>query len=234
MMCNATPIVLNIKNLFQCLFLFSIIKIIHSKSIRKYDECDLFYNLTDCYYFPCLDAHYSCGRDNHLARFSYDLCLLTTKKYSSQLTINAKFYFNHTNQCAMASLHDQLIEEKISSKFSCSHLQTLIFNIYLNCFQNNQRENKMIKIIDFCSIICENLQTIIDLFLNLNNNYINLQRLIRQTGKTCGADVNESIVHTVPSLLMAICLDRKDVHLKQDITNIMFNSRFEPSDYDWI
>jgi hypothetical protein len=107
MMCNATPIVLNIKNLFQCLFLFSIIKIIHSKSIRKYDECDLFYNLTDCYYFPCLDAHYSCGRDNHLARFSYDLCLLTTKKYSSQLTINAKFYFNHTNQCAMASLHDQ-------------------------------------------------------------------------------------------------------------------------------
>jgi len=234
MMCNVAPFVMNIKNVFKYFFLLTMIKLIHSKSIKKYDECDKFFDLNDCYYFPCLDAHYSCGRDNHLARFSYDLCLLSTKKYSSQLTLNAKIYFNHTNQCAMTSLHDQLIEEKISEKFSCTHLQLMIFNIYLDCFQNKQPENKMIRIIDLCSIICDNLQIIINLFLNLNYGLFDLRQLLVKTGRTCGADINDSIVHTIPSLLMSICLDRKNARLKQDITNVMFNTRFEPSDYDWI
>jgi hypothetical protein len=233
-MCNIVPIVLNIQRIFEYFVLFSIIKQIHSKSVRKYDECEQFFDAHDCYYFPCLDAHYSCGVDSHLARFSYDLCLLTTKKYSSQLTVNGKFYFNHTNQCAMASLHDQLIEENISAKFTCTHLQTMVFNIYIKCFQSTQPENQMATIIDFCSIICENLQVMIDLFLNLNNMYINLHQLLIRTGKACGAEVNENVLHTVPSLLMSICLDRKNVRLKEDITNIMFNQRFEPSDYEWI
>ena len=181
-----------------------------------------------------MDAHYSCGPDSHLARFSYDFCSLSTKKYLSKLTINAQFYFNHTNQCTMTSMHEQLIEEKISQKFSCTHLQRMIFNIYLNCFQNNQRENKMITIIDLCSIICDNLQVIMDLFLNLNHAYITTYQLLIETGKTCGAEINESIGHTIPSLLISICLDRKNVRLKHDITDIMLNHRFEPSDYEWI
>jgi hypothetical protein len=74
----------------------------------------------------------------------------------------------------------------------------------------------------------------IDLFLNLNNIYINLYQLLVQTGKSCGAEVNESKAHTVPSLLISICLDRRNVRLKHDITDIMLNQRFEPSDYDWI
>jgi len=236
MMCNAVPSVLTFKCIFKYICLLSLINIIHSKPIKKYDECEKFFNSNDCYYFPCLDAHYSCGADNHLARFSYDLCLLSSKKYTSQLTTNGQFYFNYTNQCAMAHLHNQLIEEKISEKFSCSHLQQMIYNIYLNCFQNKQQENKnkMIKIIDFCSIICENLQTIIDLFLNINMKLINLHDLLIQTGKNCGANVNEYIIQTIPSLLISICLDRKNVRLNQDITYIMFSKRFEPSDYDWI
>jgi len=234
MMCNDISIFFNIKRIFEYLFLFSIITTIHSIPVKKHDECDKFFILNDCYYFPCLDAHYACGRDSHLARFSYDLCLLTTKKYSSKLTNNAQFYFNHTNQCAMTSLHNQLNEDKISEKFSCTHLQTMIFKIYLNCFQNNQQVNQMVKIIDFCSIICENLQAIIDIFLNLSDVHINLYELLVQTGKSCGAEINRSGMHTVPSLLIAICLDRKDARIKYDITNIMFNSRFEPKDYDWI
>ena len=234
MMCNATPIVRNIKRIFRYFILFSLLKQLHSKSVRKYDECEKFYDLNDCYYFPCLEAHYSCGRDSHLVRFSYDFCLLTTKKYSSQFNKNAEFYFNHTNQCAMASLHDQLIEESISARFTCTHLQALVFDIYSNCFRSAQRENRMVTVIDFCSIICENLQTMINLFLNLSDMYIDLQRLLTRTGKDCGADINESIAHTMPSLLMSICLDRKNVRLKQEITDIMFNQRFEPSDYEWI
>jgi hypothetical protein len=64
--------------------------------------------------------------------------------------------------------------------------------------------------------------------------YINLHQLLIRTGKACGAEVNENVLHTLPSLLMSICLDRKNVRLKEDITNIMFNQRFEPSDYEWI
>jgi hypothetical protein len=228
-MCNHLTIVI-----FQYLFLFYLINFNDSKAVRKYDECDKFYNIKDCYFFPCLDAHYSCGRDNHLARFSYDLCLLTTKKYKKQLKQNARFYFNHTNICAMTSLTEQLIEERISSTFTCTNLQQMILKIYINCFQNNQRENEMVKIIDFCSIICENLQVMIDLFLNLSSDYFNLNQLLIETGKTCGANINPTIGHTIPSLLIGICLDRKNVHLEQDITHIMFNQRFEPNDYEWI
>lgn len=233
-MCNIIPIVLNIQRIFEYFVLFFIIQQIHSKSFRKYDECERFFDIRDCYYFPCLDTGYSCGRDSHLARFSYDLCLLTRKKYYSQLTIDGKFYFNHTNQCAMASLHDQLTEEKISAKFTCTHLQRTIFNIYIKCFQSSQRENQMVTVINFCSIICENLQVMIDLFLNLSNTYINLHQLLIRTGKACGAKINEDIIRTLPSLLMSICLDRKNARLKEDITSIMFNRRFEPSDYEWI
>ena len=220
--------------IFSSLVLFLLIQIVQSKSLKRFDECEKFYTLNDCYYFPCLDAHYSCGRDNHLARFSYELCLLTTKKYSSQLTKTGQLYFNHTHQCVMMSLHEQLIEEHISEKFTCSHLQTLIFNIYLNCLQSTQQETKMVTIIDFCSVVCDNMQTMIDMFLNLDDLYINLHQLLSRSGKSCGAEVNEDLVHTVPSLLMSVCLDRKNVRLKDDITNIMFNQRFEPSEYEWI
>lgn len=234
MMCNAMSFVFNTKILFSFLFVFSILNIIYSKSTKKYDECDKFSLSHDCYYFPCLDAHYSCGPYSHLARFSYDLCLLTKKKYLSKLSQNAQFYFNRTNQCAMESLDNQLIEEKISEKFSCTHLQIMITNIYINCFQNKEKENKIVKIIDFCSIICDNLQAMIDLFLNLSNEFFNLNQLLFETGTSCGANIQQSTLHTVPSLLISICLDRKNANLKQDITSIMFNKRFESSDYDWI
>jgi hypothetical protein len=233
-MCNYISIGIDIKKLFQYFLLFYLIKLNNPKSVKKYDECNKFLDVKDCYYFPCLDAHYSCGRDNHLARFSYDLCLLSTKKYTSQLTQNARFYFNHTNTCAMISLDDQLIEESITGRFSCTDLQKLIFDVYLNCFQNYQRKNQVMKVIDFCSIICENLQTMIDLFINLRDAYINLHELLKETGKTCGANIDYSTTHTIPSLLIGICLDRKNVRLEQDITNIMFNQRYEPNDYEWI
>ncbi|CAF1467635.1 unnamed protein product [Rotaria sordida] len=221
------------KKFFQYLFLFYIIQIVHSKSVKKYDECDRFLIVNDCYYFPCLDAHYSCGRDSHLVRFTYDFCVLPTQKYAQNLTSNAVFYLNHTNICAMTSLNDQLIEEKISGIFSCAHLHALIFKIYLNCFQNHQRENKMIKVIDFCSIICQNLQPMIDLFLNLNEAHFNVLLLLIETGKNCGALINDAVMHTIPSALMAICLDRKNLRLEQEITEIMFNPRYEADDYDW-
>ncbi|CAF2952328.1 unnamed protein product [Rotaria sp. Silwood2] len=221
------------RQISQYLFLFCIIQIIQSKSIKKYDECDQFLNINDCYYFPCLDAHYSCGPDNHLVRFNYDLCILPTKTYSKNLTANALFYFNHTNICAMTSLNEQLVEEKISEIFTCAHLHAMIFKIYVNCFQNNERENQMIKIIDFCSIICENLQAMINIFLHLNEAHFNVLLLLLETGKNCGAQISDSVMHTIPSALIAICLDRKNVRLEYDITEIMFNSRFEAGDYEW-
>ncbi|CAF0896100.1 unnamed protein product [Rotaria sp. Silwood1] len=221
------------RKIFQYLFLFYIIQIVQSKSVKKYDECDRFLTVYDCYYFPCLDAHYSCGSNGHLVRFTYDFCILPTSKYSKNLTENAIFYFNHTNICAMTSLNDQLVEERISGIFTCAHLHAMIFKIYLECFQNDQRENKMIKIIDFCSIICENLQTMIDLFLHLNEAHFNVLSLLLETGKNCGAQINDAVLHTIPSALIAICLDRKNVHLEQEITEVMFNPRFETSDYEW-
>jgi hypothetical protein len=181
-----------------------------------------------------LDSHYSCGRDNHLARFSYDFCLLTSKKYFSQLTINGRLYFNLTNQCAMASLHEQLTEEKISAQFTCTHLQATIFDIYIKCFQSTQPKTQLSTVIDFCSIICENLQVMIDLILNLNAKYFNTYQLLLRTGRACGAQINEGMVSTLPSLLISICLDRKNAVIKGDITQVMFNQRYEPADDEWV
>lgn len=226
--------ILNISILLKLLILFTFLKLTYSKTLKKLDDCEKFYLAENCYYFPCLDAHYLCGKDSHLARFSNDLCSLTTQKYSSQLNQNGKLYFNHTNRCAMISLHNQITEEIISRKFSCTQLQIMIFNIYLTCLQNKEKENKLVNIIDFCSVVCDNLQTMIDIFLNLRSEHINLSQLLSETGKSCGANINLSIGHTIPSLLMSVCLDRKNVRLKQDITNVMFNKRFEPSDYEWV
>ena len=231
---NDSFLIKNTKRIFQYVYLFNILTIIDSKFAKKYNECEQFLNSKDCYYFPCLDAHFPCGPNSHLSRFSYDLCLLSTKKYYEELSVDARLYFNHTNICAMALLHEQLVEEKISARFTCTHLQMMIDDIYLKCFQNNQQENTMIQIIDFCSFICNNLQTMINLFLNLNNDHVNLHRLLIETGKNCGTMINESIDHSIPSLIMSICLDRKNTRLKYDITSIMFNSRFEPNEYDWI
>jgi hypothetical protein len=181
-----------------------------------------------------LDAHYSCGRDNYLTRFSYDFCVLSTKKYVSQLTTAGQFYFNQTNICLMKSLDEQLIEEKISARFTCTHLQAFILKLSLNCFQNHhQQKNQLVTVNDFCSITCDNLQTIVNLFLNLNFEFADLYHLLRETGKSCGAKMIDSTAQTLPAVLIAICLDRKNVRLKQDITTIMLNSRFEITDYDW-
>ena len=222
------------QRIFQYFVLLSIITQIHSKFIRKYDECESFFDNRHCYYFPCLDAHYFCGRDSHLVRFSYDLCLLTTKKYVSQLTPNGINYFNLTNQCAMASLHEQLTEEKISAKFTCTDLQKKIFDIYARCFQSTQPTTQLSTVIDFCSIICENLQVMIDLFFHLNVKYFNLFELLIQTGKACGAEISEDTIGNLPSLLISICLDRKHAVIRRDITQIMFNQRYEPTEDEWV
>ncbi|CAF0732207.1 unnamed protein product [Adineta steineri] len=232
-MCNGVIYVTKYKRIFQYFILFYLIYIFHTKSIRRSDVCNRFLVINDCDYFPCLDAQYPCGRDSHLTRFSYDLCLLSTKKYVSQLTKNAQIYFNHTNTCVMKSINDQLIEQRISGKFTCTDLHELIFQNYLSCFQNKQRDQQLVTMIDFCSIMCENLQTMINLFLNLNNEFFNFYHLLMDTGKNCGANIHEGIIPTIPSILMAICLDRKNVRLKQDITSVMFNPRYEPTDYDW-
>ncbi len=233
-MCNDLTNTVNSKRIFQYFVLFYVIKLIHSKSVKRYDECNRFLIVNDCYYFPCLDAHYSCGRDNYLTRFSYDFCVLSTKKYVSQLTTAGQFYFNQTNICLMKSLDEQLIEEKISARFTCTHLQAFILKLSLNCFQNHhQQKNQLVTVNDFCSITCDNLQTIVNLFLNLNFEFADLYHLLRETGKSCGAKMIDSTAQTLPAVLIAICLDRKNVRLKQDITTIMLNSRFEITDYDW-
>ena len=134
----------------------------------------------------------------------------------------------------MMKIHEDLTEGTIVGRFTCGDLQTMIFKIYLDCFQSSQRGNQLVHVVDFCSFICEDLQAIIDLFLNIGTDRVNLHQLLIQTGKACGADIDESVVHTVPSLLMSICLDRTNVRLKQDISQIMLNQRYEPSDYEWI
>lgn len=221
------------KRTSQLLILFYILLIVQSKSAKKYDECDQFLNVYDCYYFPCLDAHYSCGPENHLVKFTYDFCTLPSKRFSTSLTKDAYRYLNHTNACAMKSLSEQLVEEKISDRFTCGHLHTLIFKIYLNCFQSIQKHTALVNVIDFCTIVCDNLQAMIDFFLILNESHINLYILLIETGRSCGAQIEESIYHTIPALLAAVCLDRKNARLERDITDIMFNTRFQPNDYDW-
>jgi hypothetical protein len=74
----------------------------------------------------------------------------------------------------------------------------------------------------------------INLFLNLSFDHVNLPELLIKTGTACGAQISDSSAHTVPALLMSICLDRKNVHLKNDITDIMFRPRFEQNDFEWI
>ena len=222
-----------IKKIFQHLLLFYILTSTYSIAVNRFNECDRFRLIHDCYYFPCLDAHYSCGRDSHLARFAYDLCLLTSRKYNARLTTRAQIFFNRTNMCAMTTLSNQLVHDKISATFTCTHLQAMIFTIYSNCFQNDY-DLENVESNDICSIICDNLQTMIDLFLNLSDVYINLYQLLSEAGRSCGAIITESGAHTVPSLLISICLDRKNAHLERDITDIMFSSRFEQQDYDWI
>lgn len=232
-MCIKQVIITHIKRVVLCLYLLHCTGLCNCRASREHHECRKFLAVHDCYYFPCLDAHFTCGPHNHLVGFTHNLCQLTSKKYAPQLSSDAQLYFNHTNQCAMAALNDQLTEGSISAKFTCSHLQLMIFRIYLKCFQNEQRETEMVRVVDFCSVVCENLQTMINLFLNLNDGHVNLNELLIETGRSCGTDVRPSTTHTVPALLVAICLDRKKVRLNQDITKIMFDSRFEFNDYDW-
>lgn len=218
---------------FLLVFVVFLLEQFETKSIRRYDECEEFFHQNDCYFFPCLDAHYRCGRESHLVRFSYNLCELPRRKYSLNLTENARKFFNHTNRCAMVSLRDQLVDRKISGTFTCADLQQMIFRIFVKCFQNQQKKLANATVLDFCSIVCENLQTFVNLFLNLNDSFININDLLFQTGQNCGAQLVESPERTVPSLLISICLDRKNVQLKNDITKVMTDPRFEFKDYEW-
>lgn len=233
-MCNTISSILRIRRLCIFLTILTSLKTTYSKSIQRFEECESFFNSNDCYYFPCLETHFPCGSYAHLVRFSYDFCLLTTKKYVSRLSKDAGFYFNHTNQCAMRKIHEDLIEPTITGRFTCAHLQIMIFNIYLDCFQSAQRKTQLVHIIDFCSVICDDIQAIIDIFLNLKSDHIHLHRLLIETGSACGAIIDESITHTIPSILVSICLDRKNVRLEGDITQIMLNQRYEANDYEWI
>ncbi|CAF1231565.1 unnamed protein product [Adineta ricciae] len=176
-----------------------------------------------------MDTHYFCGRDSYLTRFTYDFCLLSTKTYVAQLNLNGQLYFNYTNKCVMKLVDERLTEPTISARFTCTDLQKLMFENHLQCLQNYPN-----KPIDFCTIICDNLQVIINLFLHLNQQTPDIYRLLIQTGRNCGATIRESPMMTIPSILMSICLDRKNARLKDDITNVMLNRRYEFNDYEWI
>ena len=234
MMCNTLSHGIDYTRILRTFVFFWLLSRLHAKPVRKFPECRQFLVRNDCYYFPCLDAHYQCGRDSHLTRFSYDLCLVSTKKYVPQLTESAQSYFNQTNICLTKSLQDQLVETSISGRFTCTQLEALIVQNSLRCFRNRYRENSLSTMIDFCSIMCGNLQTMINLFLNLNSDSLDLHRLLIETGKSCGAKINESVPPTVPSLLLSVCLDRTNARLPQDITSVMLSQRFEFTDYDWI
>ena len=232
-MCIKRLIIAHIKRVVLCVYLLHCLAVCHCRSLQEHQECEKFFVANDCYYFPCLDSHYTCGPDNHLVGFTHNFCQLTSKKYAPQLNNDAQLYFNHTSKCAMTALHDQLVEGSISARFTCAHLQLMIVRIYAKCLHNEQPERKMVSVVDFCSIVCDNLETMINLFLNLNDGHVNLQELLLETGRNCGAEILPSTTRTVPALLVAICLDRKTVRLKNDITKIMFGSRFEFNDYDW-
>ena len=233
-MCNELKVTRDMPMFVLIVLLLVSTSRIHSKFLAKHDECTSFLHTRDCYLFPCLDGYYLCGRDSHLVRFSYEFCQLSTQTYSTQLSTDAQLYFNHTVECTMLSLDDRLTERKITGAFTCANLQALIFNVYLDCLQTKQRANRITAEIDFCSIICDNLETMINLFLNLNTNFINLKELLIETGKSCGMLVTSSKTYTVPSLLIAICLDRKDARITKDITKVMRSSRFEFKEYEWL
>ena len=176
-----------------------------------------------------MDTHYFCGRESYLTRFTYDLCLLSTKKYVAQLNVDGQKYFNYTNKCVMKLADEKLTERTISARFTCTDLQKLMFETHLQCLQSYPNIS-----LDLCTIICDNLQVIINVFLNLNHKSHELYRLLIQTGQKCGATIQESSIMTIPSVLMSICLDRKNARLKEDITNVMLNRRYEFNDYEWI
>ncbi|UJR28882.1 hypothetical protein I4U23_010102 [Adineta vaga] len=229
MMCNIRKYIKDYKSIFPLLILFYFISLSHTKSVQKINRCKRYLSTDNCLYYPCLDTHYFCGRENHLTRFTYEFCLLSTRKYISKLNLNAQVYFKQTNRCLMKSLDEQLVERTISARFTCTDLQRVISNNHMQCFQNSSTVS-----IDFCSIICENLQIILNLFLNLNYESPSLYHLLIETGKNCGANIPETISPSIASILISICLDRKNAKLNNDITNIMFNRRYEFNDYEWI
>ena len=233
-MCNETKVTRNIPMFGLIVLLLASTSEVHSKFLAKHDECNSFLQTRDCYLFPCLDGYYLCGRDSHLVRFSYEFCQLSTKTYPSQLSTDAQLFFNHTVECTMLSLDDRLTERKISGAFTCADLQALIFNVYVDCFQTKRQTNRIVATIDFCSIICDDLEAMINLFLNLDTSFINLKELLIEIGKGCGMLMAPSQKYTIPSLLIAICLDRKDARIKKDITKVMRSSRFEFKEYEWL
>lgn len=182
---------------------------------------------------PCLDSHYSCGPNSHLVKFGYNFCHLSRNKYADKLDHDGQTYLEHSSTCLMRRIHDQLWEPIITAKFSCTNLLSMFQTSFVDCLKNpkgivNQNEKSSI-----CSVICPNLEPMINFFLNINYGSINLHEILREVGEACGANIEISNTHTVPSILISICLDRNDTTLSEDITNVMRNSRFHFKDYDW-
>lgn len=174
------------------------------------DECDAFLRRSDCYFYSCLDSRYGCGPSNRLVAFSDDFCEASTKTFAAQLDAAATKFFLDVHNCSMATLRKKLVETTISSRFRCADLDERIFDVHFDCLAPN-----------FASILCENLEPIVSIFVQLDPKKTNLIEFLRRFFPTKTRRL------TVAQLFVSFCRAENRLTIDRGTIGALLRKRYQ-------
>ncbi|CAF1271142.1 unnamed protein product [Adineta steineri] len=175
-------------------------KTLSKKSIHI---CEQYLNITDCYYFSCIDSIYQCGRENLLVQVSYAFCEAKLERSFDFLTRSGQLWAKATEICLMQELNYFL---NTDLSLTCSEIDRYMLNKYSVCLTQSH------SLFSICSIMCNNLEILIDIFDNWTLKNLNLKRLLLETSRLCQEqsqmeyviDIGQSNIRTI---LWSLCLD---------------------------
>ena len=87
--------------------------------------------------------------------------------------------------------------------------------------------------VTFCSILCDNLDVIVDTFTNLNPTYTDLISLLKEVIRSCGGQIDGSVKYKIPSLLISVCQQRTDFQLTPERIGLLTKKRYRLKFGDW-
>ncbi|UJR27005.1 hypothetical protein I4U23_008310 [Adineta vaga] len=187
--------------------------------------CQQFLNLTDCYYFSCLDSVHQCGRDNILVQFSYRFCEAVLERVYKSLTSSGKQWSRRSQICLMEELNHFSINSPSST---CTDIDRFVLDKYPICLTQSHAS------FSICSIMCDNLAIFLEIFNDWNLSNPNLKRLFLKISHLCqeqpqienAIDINRS---NIPMILWSLCLDSSKTQFRNFHPNEIMIRNYERS-----
>ena len=174
-------------------------------------ECEAFLQRADCYFYSCLDSKYRCGPSNFLVTFGYDFCDASTNIFAAELDAAATKTFFDVQNCSMRTVSNKLLESTISSRFRCADLDERLVDVHFDCLLPH-----------FASILCENLEPIVSIFLQIDPKKVNLIEFLR---RLLSSSTRRRF--TVPQLFVSFCREQKRLTIDQETLGAMLSKRYQ-------